>query len=80
LITLNTCNPSKQHNRNLQTVSNKTVLLTPEELHHVCCALIKYQTDLRARTKLMERFANPEHLANHRAKIALGEKLLEDLS
>jgi hypothetical protein len=61
-------------------MSNKTVLLTPEELDHVCCALIKYQTDLRARTKLMERFAAPEHLANHRAKIALGEKLLNDLS
>jgi hypothetical protein len=61
-------------------MSNKTVLFTPEELDHVCCALIKYQTDLRARTKLMERFANPEHLANHRAKIALGEKLLSDLS
>jgi hypothetical protein len=28
----------------------------------------------------IERFATPEHLANHRAKIALGEKLLEDLS
>jgi hypothetical protein len=55
-------------------------VFTPEELDYVCCALIKYQTDLRARTKLMERFATPEHLANHQAKIALGEKLLDDLS
>jgi hypothetical protein len=58
----------------------KSAVFTPEELDHVCCALIKYQTDLRARTKLMERFAAPEHLANHRAKIELGEKLLSDLS
>jgi hypothetical protein len=58
----------------------KSAVFTCEELDHICCALIKYQTDLRARTKLMERFANPEHLANHRAKIELGEKLLEDLS
>jgi hypothetical protein len=62
----------------------KTAVFTPEELDYVCCALIKYQTDLRFRTELMERFATPEylaeHLARHRAKIALGEKLLSDLS
>jgi hypothetical protein len=58
----------------------KTAVFSAEELDYVCCALIKYQTDLRARTKLMERFATPEHLANHQAKIALGEKLLSDLS
>ena len=62
------------------TGDTKSAVFTPEELDYVCCALIKYQTDLRVRTKLMERFANPEHLANHRAKIALGEKLLSDLS
>jgi hypothetical protein len=59
---------------------DKTAVFSAEELDYVCCALIKYQTELRTRTKLMERFAAPEHLANHRAKIALGEKLLSDLS
>jgi hypothetical protein len=58
----------------------KSAVFTPEELDYVCCALIRYQSDLRARTKLVERFANPEHLANHHAKIVLGEKLLSDLS
>jgi hypothetical protein len=62
------------------TTDAKSAVFTRAELDYVCCALIKYQTDLRARTKLMERFATPEHLANHRAKIALGEKLLADLS
>lgn len=61
-------------------ITGKRGLFTPEELDFVICALLRYQTDLRARTKLMERFAAPEHLANHQAKIALGEQLLEDLS
>jgi hypothetical protein len=48
-----------------------------EEVDLLVCALLRYQTDLRSRSALMERFANPEHLASHQAKIALGEALLE---
>jgi hypothetical protein len=48
-----------------------------EEIDLLVCALLRYQTDLRSRTPLMERFATPEHLASHQAKIALGETLLE---
>ena len=48
-----------------------------DEVDLLVCALLRYQTDLRTRTPLMERFANPEHLASHQAKIALGEALLE---
>ena len=48
-----------------------------QEVDLLVCALLRYQTDLRTRTLLMERFANPEHLASHQAKIALGEQLLE---
>jgi hypothetical protein len=58
----------------------KSAVFTPEELDYVICALIRHQTELRSRTHLMERFATPEHLAKYLAKLALGEKLLEDLS
>jgi hypothetical protein len=51
-----------------------------EEIDLVVCALLRYQTDLRTRTPLMERFASPEHLASHQAKIAMGEALLERFS
>ena len=58
----------------------KSAVFTAEELDYVICALIRHQTELRSRTHLMERFATSEHLARYRAKIALGEKLLADLS
>jgi hypothetical protein len=48
-----------------------------QEVDLLVCALLRHQTDLRARTPLMERFASPEHLASHQAKIVLGETLLE---
>jgi uncharacterized protein YceH (UPF0502 family) len=51
-----------------------------EEVDLLVCALLRYQTELRTRTQLMERFATPEHLASHQAKIALGEALLERFS
>jgi hypothetical protein len=55
-----------------------TELFTPAERDYILCALIKYGSELRSRTHLMERFASPEHLQNHRAKILLGEKILND--
>jgi hypothetical protein len=58
----------------------KSAVFTPDELDYVICALIRHQTELRSRTHLMERFATSEHLARYWAKIALGEKLLADLS
>jgi ribosomal protein L29 len=61
-------------------IAGKRGHFTPEELDYVLCALLKYQAELRGRTSLMQRFANPQHMENHRAKIALGERLLEDLS
>jgi uncharacterized protein YceH (UPF0502 family) len=48
-----------------------------EEVDLLVCALLRYQTELRSRSPLMERFATPEHLANHLSKIARGEALLE---
>jgi hypothetical protein len=48
-----------------------------DEIDLLVCAVLRYQTDLRSRTPLMEQYASPEHLANHQAKIALGEALLE---
>jgi hypothetical protein len=51
-----------------------------DEIDLLVCALLRYQSDLRTRTPLMERFATPEHLANHQAKIARGEALLERFS
>jgi hypothetical protein len=61
-------------------VKGKRALFTEAELDYLLCAIIRQQTEYRSRIPLMERFANAEHLANHRAKIALGERLLEDLS
>lgn len=51
-----------------------------EELDLVVCALVRYCSELRHRTSLLERFGTWQHLEKHRAKIALGEKLLEKLS
>jgi hypothetical protein len=48
-----------------------------DEVDLLVCALLRYQTDLRSRTPLMEKYAASEHLANHLSKIALGEALLE---
>ena len=48
-----------------------------DEVDLLVCALLRYQTDLRSRSPLMEKYASPEHLANHQAKIALGEALME---
>jgi hypothetical protein len=64
----------------MESIETKTAVFTPEELDYVIGALIRHQSCLRSRTHLMERFATAEHLANHRAKIALGEKLLNDLA
>jgi hypothetical protein len=58
----------------------KSAVFTPEELDYVICALIRHQSELRSRAHPMERFASPEHLAKYLARIALGEKLLADLS
>jgi hypothetical protein len=59
---------------------DKKALFTERELDYLLCAIIRQQTEFRSRLPLMERFANTEHLANHREKIVLGERLLEDLS
>jgi hypothetical protein len=61
-------------------VSGKRGLFTPEELDLVLCALVRQQTDFRSRLPIMEKYAGPEHLANHRRRLELGERLLEDLS
>jgi hypothetical protein len=53
-------------------------LLEPAELDYLVCALIRYQSELRTRTNIMEAYAAPGHLANHRAKLSVGEKLLEE--
>jgi hypothetical protein len=58
----------------------RRAFFTEAELDYLLCAIIRQQTEFRSRLPLMERFANAEHLSNHRAKIALGERLLEDLS
>jgi len=50
------------------------------QLDYLICAIINQQTEFRSRTAIMERFASPAHLANHRAKIALGEQLLKELN
>jgi hypothetical protein len=60
--------------------NTKSAVFTPEELDLLLCALFRYQTELRSRTPLMQRFATNEHLAKHLAKVALGEKLLQDLA
>lgn len=64
----------------MDEIKGKRGLFTPEELDLLLCALLRYLTELRSRSRLMERFASPEHLEKHRAKIALGERLLEDLA
>jgi hypothetical protein len=51
-----------------------------DEVDLLVCALLRYQTDLRSRSALMEKYADPEHLASHQAKIALGEALLDRFS
>lgn len=53
---------------------------TNEETDIIVCALLKYVAELRSRSHLLDRFASPEHLQNHRAKISLGERLLNQLS
>jgi hypothetical protein len=53
---------------------------TAEELDVLICALIRQQSELRARLPIMEKYAGPEHLANHKTRIAVGEQLLKDLS
>jgi hypothetical protein len=58
----------------------KRAVFTEAELDYLLCAIIKQQTEFRSRIPIMERFAAADHLANHRAKIALGERLLEELS
>jgi hypothetical protein len=59
-------------------INKKAELFTAAEVDYIICALIKYQTELRGRTHLMERFADREHLERHAAKILLGEKILND--
>lgn len=60
-------------------VSGKKGLFTPEELDVVICALIRYQTEARSRLPIMEKYASPQHLANHLQRFATVEKLLKDL-
>jgi hypothetical protein len=48
-----------------------------DEIDLLVCALLRYDSELRSRSSLMERFASPEQLSNHRAKIARSEALLE---
>jgi hypothetical protein len=48
-----------------------------DEIDLLVCALLRYDSELRSRSSLMERFASPEQLNNHRAKIARSEALLE---
>lgn len=61
-------------------IRGKQALFTAPEIDLILCALLRYSTELRSRSRLMERFASAEHLEKHRAKIALGEKLLEEFS
>jgi hypothetical protein len=61
-------------------VSGKGGLFTPAELDLIICALVRQQTDLRSRLPIMEKYASAEHLVNHRRRLELGERLLEDLS
>lgn len=61
-------------------ISGKGGLFTAEELDLMICALIRHQSEMRSRLPIMEKYASPEHLANHQARIAVGESLLKDLS
>ena len=61
-------------------ISGKRGLFTAEELDVIICALIRYQTELRARLPIMEKYAGPEHLESHKERIAISEELLKDLS
>jgi hypothetical protein len=61
-------------------VSGKRGLFTAAELDLILCALVRQQSDFRSRLPIMEKYAGAEHLANHRAKLVLGEQLLKDLS
>lgn len=60
-------------------VSGKKGVFTTEELDVLICALIRQQTEFRGRLPTMEKYASPEHLANHLARLAVGERLLKDL-
>jgi hypothetical protein len=60
-------------------VSGKRGLFTPEEIDVILCSLIRQQSEMRSRLPIMEKYARPEHLANHKARIAVGEGLLKDL-
>lgn len=61
-------------------IHGKRGLFTPEELDVVVCALISQQSEFRKLLPIMEKYANPKHLANHLERIAIGEKLLNDLA
>ncbi len=50
------------------------------EIDYMMCAVIRQQTELGSRTHIMRRFARPEHLASHEARIELGEVLLQKLT
>jgi hypothetical protein len=56
------------------------IYLSAESLDLITCALIRQQTELRSRLPIMQKFASPQHLANHEAKITLGEKLLANFT
>lgn len=64
----------------MEKITGKRELFTPEELDLIVCALLRYSAELRSRSRLIERFADPKHVQSHKAKIALTERLLEDLS
>lgn len=61
-----------------EEIKTRAATFSPQELDLIGCALIRYLSELRARSRLMERFGAPQHMEKHRAKIALGEKLLEE--
>jgi hypothetical protein len=61
-------------------IKGKSALFTGPELDYLVCALIRYQSELRAKTNIMEAHAGAEHLANHRARLKMGERLLEEFN
>lgn len=55
-------------------------LFNEQELDYLICAVIARQTEFEGRMSMMKRYASPEHLANHEAKIELGEVIMQKLT
>lgn len=77
-------NSPDSNNSNLPTFPIMTEELkrwafTEAELDYLVCALIRYQSELRTKTKIMEAHASADHLANHRARLLVGTRLLDAL-